>query len=96
MSARSPRPLLVLAAALAAAFGLCDVIGLREDVCILSGTMPATTWGAAGGVAYAGLYFAVVVVAPILVLAAPLVWALGLLSPGRVTSAARAAGKKSG
>ena len=70
----SPRSLLVAAAALAIAFGLSHVAGLRHYAGFLSGSAPAGTGDgtlpAGFGVIYVLLYFAFVVIAPILALAA--------------------------
>jgi hypothetical protein len=59
--------LLGLAAALLIVFGALHAFGLREDAAFLSGSAVSSV---AGGIAYVVLYFAVVVVVPILVLAA--------------------------
>lgn len=70
----SPRSLLVTAAALAIAFGLSHLAGLRHYAGFLSGSAPASTGDgalpAAFGVLYVLLYFACVVIVPILALAA--------------------------
>jgi hypothetical protein len=70
----SPRGLLLRAVILAAAFGVCHLAGLRRYACVLSGTSPTGRPGdlvAAGyGCAYVVLYFASVLVAPILIAAA--------------------------
>jgi hypothetical protein len=59
--------LLVVAATLTLLFGALHLLGYRQDVAFLSGTaVPSVV----GGMAYVVLYFAVVVVVPILVLAA--------------------------
>lgn len=70
-----PVRLLALAAAIAAALGLCHAAGLREDVSLLFATSRAES-PAAGSILPAGLYVAAyvafVLLAPVLVLAAVL------------------------
>jgi hypothetical protein len=70
----SPRSLLVAAATIAIAFGLSHVAGLRHYAGFLSGSAPVGMRDgappAAFGLIYVLLYFACVVVAPILALAA--------------------------
>lgn len=75
----SPRGLAVTAAILAALFGGAHHLGLRDYAAILSGTAPP---GASGpeamifGIAYVALYFACVIGAPILALAAGVMWGI--------------------
>ncbi|MGD8451326.1 MAG: hypothetical protein PVJ57_05855 [Phycisphaerae bacterium] len=70
----SPVSLLMVAALLMAAYAVCHAAGWREYVGVISGTY-STTAGSVdtqivkAGV-YAGLYFAVVLLVPVLVLAA--------------------------
>jgi uncharacterized paraquat-inducible protein A len=61
------RRLLALAALIALLFGALHLLGLRQDVAVLSGSRVSNAFG---GVAYGLCYFAVVVGAPIAVLAA--------------------------
>jgi hypothetical protein len=74
------RACLATALAIAAAFGAAHLAGLREHTALLSGTSAASP---ALGVGYALLYFAFVVVAPILALAAGIAWAAARLAAGR-------------
>jgi hypothetical protein len=70
----SPAGFLSGAGLLAAAFAGCALAGWREDTTFLSGTVGADGWEATrnGCAAYLLAYFGVVLVAPILVLAAGL------------------------
>ena len=69
------RALLALSALIGAAFAVAHLAGLRQHTAVLSGT----SGSAALGVGYALLYFAFVVVAPMLALAAAIFWAGGRL-----------------
>jgi hypothetical protein len=71
----SPRSFVVLAIAIAVLFGVAHAVGLREHTSILSGTSLAVE-SAAAGVIYTLLYFAFVLGAPILILAAAIFWGL--------------------
>ena len=70
----SPRGFLVLAATLAALFLVCHLAGWREQTSVLCGQLPKggaeADWALATGLAYALFYFALVLIVPILVLAA--------------------------
>ena len=63
------KALLASAGLLAALFLACHAAGLRESMCILSGTYPATG-SAISGVVYAGVYLAFTILAPIFALGA--------------------------
>jgi hypothetical protein len=71
----SPVSLLVVAAVLTIAYTACHAAGWRQHVSIFSGTLsvssPAATQIALAGL-YAGLYFAFVLLVPVLVLASVL------------------------
>jgi hypothetical protein len=73
-----PRGWLVRAAVIVLAWLLMHLLGWREDTRIISGTsLPNDFAGALGvfrGVAYLLAYFAAVVVAPILVIGAGILW----------------------
>ncbi|MGE0403019.1 MAG: hypothetical protein AB7T06_40310 [Kofleriaceae bacterium] len=58
-----------IAFAIIVGFALLHALGGREYVGILSGTLPAGELDLVAGLAYAAAWFAVVLVAPILVLA---------------------------
>ena len=77
---------LVLAAAVLAALPLVllELAGARSDAAVLSGQLPATLAGGAAGLAYVLAWFAAVLLAPILALAA----ALLLLSDRRTSAGA--------
>ena len=94
----SPAALLLAALLLVIAYGVADLVMPREDVSLLTAT--AFEPDAAGGnrIAWAGvyaaLYFAAVLLAPVLALAAVIFWALqralrrrGAASHGRATGA---------
>jgi hypothetical protein len=66
----SPLGFLALAAAIVAVFGVLHLAGLRADASILSGTAPPDAAGPLLGVSYVLAYFAAVILAPILTLAA--------------------------
>jgi hypothetical protein len=68
----TPAGLLKRAAIVAAAFLVCHLAGWRELTSVLSGTPPGSTLAALGGVLYLVSYFAAVIVAPVLVIAAGL------------------------
>jgi hypothetical protein len=78
----SPKDLLLRAAAIALAFLIAHLAGLREYTSFPSGTVPSPDMGwqqaASGGLVYLILYFAFVLLAPILVIAAILQWAIRL------------------
>lgn len=80
------RPLLIAALVMATLFAGAHLLGLRAYTAILSGTAPP---GASGGEAvalglvYVILYFAAVIVAPILAIAAGLSWAAAKLGRRR-------------
>ena len=75
----SPRSFVVLAVVIAVLFGVAHAAGLREHTSILSGTDHAAG-SATLGLLYALLYFAFVLGAPILILAAAIFWALSRLA----------------
>lgn len=76
----SPTTLLLVALLLVIAYGVADLVTPREDVSLLTATTFAP--GAAGGHralragVYAVLYFAAVLLAPILAMASVIFWAL--------------------
>ncbi len=75
----SPKALLAVALGLGLAFALAHLVGLRDNISILSGTVPVTA-GSYGlsvllGLLYLGLYASAVLVVPTLVLAAGLLTA---------------------
>ncbi len=80
----SPLDLLARAVVLSALFGLAHLAGLREHTTFLSGTLadPRMAWGWAAflGCTYLVLYFAFVLLVPILLLAAVLSLAIHRLS----------------
>ena len=83
----TPRGMLLRAAALVVVFGICHVAGLRQYTAVLSGSSPGGTQPGAleavlGG-AYVAAYLASVIVAPILAIAAGLLWAVCRLMGGR-------------
>ena len=69
----SPTSFLVVAALLTSAYAALHVAGWREQVSILSGTLSPTASSAemqlAQALVYAGLYFSVVLLVPVLVMA---------------------------
>jgi hypothetical protein len=73
----SPGDLVVKAALIALVFGVCELGGLREHTTIISGTTAAPGAGAGMSAVWAATYlvsyFAFVLAAPILLLAAALV-----------------------
>jgi hypothetical protein len=80
----SPRGLIVRAMVLGATFVLVQLLGLREYTCIFSGTSPTAgqppgVFAATLGATYAVLYILTVVVAPIMAIAAGLLWTFGRL-----------------
>lgn len=76
---------LALAAGLLLLLGGAHLLGWRDHVSVLSGTVPGEGGTVGQGVAYAGIWFAAVVVAPILVLATGIYAALSL--PWRLQAA---------
>ncbi len=69
------RSLLVMAVLLVLFLGFVHALGLREEVSVLSGTSPPGEHASALlGVIYALSWFAAVIVAPILALAALIGW----------------------
>jgi hypothetical protein len=78
-----PVTMLVLAALIAAAFGVCHLLGAREDVSLVFATSGSGSDGARGGLLLAGLYFlsyfAFWLVMPVLLLAAGLFTVVQLL-----------------
>jgi hypothetical protein len=75
----SPHGLALTALVLLVLHAGAHAFGLRPYTTILSGTVPSETSGAEAvvlGLIYVALHFAAVVVAPILGLAAALLWAL--------------------
>jgi hypothetical protein len=72
----SPLGMLVLAMVIAALFGVAHALGLRDGVSVLSGTSPSGDASAGGGVIYALLYFAAILVAPAFAIAAAITWLL--------------------
>jgi hypothetical protein len=71
----SPIGFATAALALALVYGALHLAGLRDDASFLSGTEPPDAFGTPLGLAYVIAYFAFVVAAPILAIAAAL-WAL--------------------
>ena len=86
----SPLTMLILAAVIAACFGACHALGLRDDVPALlinlQGELSAQT---AGGAVYLASYLAFVVLAPILILAAGLFAVALRIMPARASTQAR-------
>ncbi len=79
----SPQWLVVAALVIAAAFAAAHVLGLRDNISILSGTVPATLgsrqlW-ALLGLVYLVLYASAVLIVPTLVTAAGMLAAVGML-----------------
>ena len=76
----SPSGFLVRAALITAIFLLLYLAGLKEYTCVLCGTSPtgnvADSWSAMLGVSYVLCYFAFIVLAPVLILAAGILWLL--------------------
>jgi hypothetical protein len=72
MIVKSVRPLLVWAAVIWGLYGVANVLGLRSDMALLSGTIPTSNMGVGVVlcVVYLGLYLGAVFVAPVLVIAA--------------------------
>lgn len=66
----TPRGLLLRAALIAAVYAVLHLCGLRHDASFLSGTPVGGTLATLGGLTYVLFYFAAVVLAPILVIAA--------------------------
>jgi len=70
----SPRGFLIVAATLTALFLICHVAGWREHTSVLCGQLPKggaeADWALATGLAYALFYVALVLLVPILTLAA--------------------------
>ena len=66
----SPTGMLILAGIIAAAFGVCHLMGLRENVSVVFATSGTASIGRfLGGAAYVLLYLATITGCPILVLA---------------------------
>ena len=74
----SPVTLIVLAAVIAAAFGICHAVGMRENTPALFATSSGSASTVTSAVAYVALYLAAVVLAPILAIAAVIMKALQL------------------
>ena len=76
----SPKGFLVRAAIIGTIFLLLYIAGLKEYTCVLCGTSPtgnvADSWSAMLGVSYVLCYFAFIVLAPVLILAAGILWLL--------------------
>jgi hypothetical protein len=68
------RAAVILGLGLAALFLVLHLLGLRDDVSILSGTMPGGSLEAAGGLLYALAFFSTVIIAPVLLASAGLHW----------------------
>jgi len=83
----SPRGLLLRALVLLAVFALLHLAGARDYTSIFSGTSPTgdPPGGAASllGLLYAGFYLGSLVLAPIMILGAALMWGLVLLTGRR-------------
>ena len=75
-SNKTPKRFLRIAAILAGLYLIGHVAGLRELTSVLSGTFPASQLEAFLGVAYAITWFGLVLVAPILTIAAALRYAV--------------------
>lgn len=77
----SPAGLLAWAVAIAAGWGVLEILGWREYACVISGTSPsgnpADRWALFQGMVYVLVYFAGVLVAPVLAIAAGLMAVLG-------------------
>jgi hypothetical protein len=83
----SPRAFLAVAAALSVSFLMCHLLGWRQHVSFLSGTMPAeSNQEVLMGLVYCATYFGFVLVVPILVVAAGLFALLLLLAKGKSSS----------
>lgn len=74
----SPPGFVVAALILGALYGAAHLAGLREDTTILSGSAPpgGGADAIALGLVYIALHFGFVIGAPVLVLAAAILWAL--------------------
>ena len=72
----SPMGMLAGALVLVLLFAVAHALGFRDGVSVLSGKMPSGDASAGGGVVYALLYFAAILVAPILAIAAMIAWLL--------------------
>jgi hypothetical protein len=83
----TPRGLLLRAALITAVYALLHLCGLRHSASFLSGTPVGGTFATLGGLTYVLFYFAAVVLAPILVIAAGV---LRLLSRPPATGSAEA------
>jgi hypothetical protein len=83
----TPRGLLLRAALIAAVYAVLHLCGLRQDAAFLSGTPVGGTLATLGGITYVLFYFAAVVLAPILVIAAGV---LRLLTRSPATRSAEA------
>lgn len=69
---RTPKRLVKLAACFAVVYLACHLLGLRESVSLLSGTLPATELELFIGLFTVMAWFGAVLVAPVLALAAGL------------------------
>lgn len=90
---KTPARLLALAACLAVAYLACHLLGLRESVGLLSGTLPATEQELLVGLFTVLAWFGAVLVAPVLALAAGLHLAVVAVA-GRVARARSSAGSR--
>jgi hypothetical protein len=73
----SPRGFVTAAAVIAVVFGILHALGLRPYTSILSGTAPPGAGGGEAvllGLVYVAAYFACVVAAPVLAIAAGIWW----------------------
>lgn len=66
----SPMGFVMAAGSITCAFALLHIAGLRESTTILSGTAPPGGGSSGLGILYVVMYFAFVVIAPILAIAA--------------------------
>jgi hypothetical protein len=76
----SPTGFLISAAVIVTLYLIVHLLDFRVETTVLSGTAPSGADGLARGLIYIGLYFASVVVAPILVIAAAVLKALELVT----------------
>ncbi len=74
----SPTTLIVLAAIIVAAFGICHAVGMRENVSSLFATSSGSDSTMTSAMAYVALYLCAVVLAPIFAIAAVIMKALQL------------------
>jgi hypothetical protein len=92
---KTPVRLLKLAACLAAVYLACHLLGLRESVSLLSGTLPATEEELFVGLFTVLAWFGAVLVAPVLALAAGLHLAVVAIV-GRVVRVRSSRGARAG